>query len=215
MTTSLIVPIVNYLPQLLIGLVSAGAALWGVLLTQHRIDKRERAAAEKKADEERLFISTELVFVLEKFVEECAEIVIDDGEENADGEYYPTTSTPGGLKLDEISGNWRTLPARIMYQIRELPILQNEAERQVGAAAECCWNPPDHTEFFQARQYQFARLGIKALILSIRLRRLVGLPPTRLNATKWSAQTVFWTAWRNERKRRAKDARWYRELDQD
>ncbi len=94
MTTSLIVPIVNYLPQLLIGLVSAGAALGGVLLTQHRIDKRERAAAAKKADEERLFISTELVFVLEKFVEECAEIVLDDGEERTDGVIFPTTDTP-------------------------------------------------------------------------------------------------------------------------
>ncbi|WP_379962617.1 hypothetical protein AAGU34_18405 (plasmid) [Edwardsiella ictaluri] len=99
MTTPLIVPIVNYLPQLLTGLLSAGAALGGVLLTQHRIDKRERAAAAKKADEERLFISTELVFVLERFVEDCVKIVIDDGEENADGDSYPTTDTPVELYL--------------------------------------------------------------------------------------------------------------------
>ena len=88
MTTSLIVPIVNYLPQLLIGLVSAGAALGGVLLTQHRIDKRERAAAEKKADEERLFISTELVFVLERFVEECVQVALDEGAPHRDDEVY-------------------------------------------------------------------------------------------------------------------------------
>ncbi|UCQ13141.1 hypothetical protein [Edwardsiella tarda] len=213
MTTSLIVPIVNYLPQLLIGLVSAGAALGGVLLTQHRIDKRERAAAAKKADEERLFISTELVFVLERFVEDCAKIVIDDGEENADGEYYPTTSTPSGLKLGEISGNWRVLSSRLMYRIHELPVLLNEAERRIVYTTDIS-TPPRHTEFFQERQYQYARLGIKALFLSIRLRRLVGLPPTRLNATKWSVQTTLWRVWRRERKRRAKDARLERELSQ-
>ncbi|MFV4848012.1 hypothetical protein ACVQ8M_17265 (plasmid) [Edwardsiella tarda] len=214
MTTPLIVPIVNYLPQLLTGLLSAGAALGGVLLTQHRIDKRERAAAAKKADEERLFISTELVFVLERFVEDCVKIVIDDGEENADGDSYPTTDTPVELYLNAISGNWRALPGWLMYRIRELPALIRDAERRIVYKTEIS-TPPQHTEFFKERQYQYARLGIQALILSIRLRRLVGLPPTRQNATKWSAQTVFWTAWRNERKRRAKDARLYRELDQD
>ncbi|WP_379971553.1 hypothetical protein [Edwardsiella ictaluri] len=101
-----------------------------------------------------------------------------------------------------------------MYRIRELPALIRDAERRIVYKTEIS-TPPQHTEFFKERQYQYARLGIQALILSIRLRRLVGLPPTRQNATKWSAQTVFWTAWRNERKRRAKDARLYRELDQD
>ena len=102
-----------------------------------------------------------------------------------------------------------------MYRIRELPVLLNDANKYLDDFWLSGWDPPENTAFFPARQYQFARLGVKALILSIRLRRLVGLPPTRQNATQWSAQTVFWTAWRNERKRRAKDARLDRELDQD
>lgn len=118
------------------------------------------------------------------------------------------------LHLNAISGNWRALPGWLMYRIRELPALLRDAERRIVYTTEIS-TPPQHTDFFKERQYQYARLGIKALILSIRLRRLVGLPPTRQNATKWSAQTVFWTAWRNERKRRVKDTRWYRELDQD
>ncbi|MGY0160694.1 hypothetical protein ACVQKW_14260 [Edwardsiella tarda] len=213
MTTSLIVPIVNYLPQLLTGLLSAGAALGGVLLTQHRIDKRERAAAAKKADEERLFISTELVFVLERFVEDCVKIVIDDGEENTGGEYYPTTSTPGGLKLDEISGNWRVLSSRLMYRIHELPVLLNEAERRIVYTTEVS-TPPQHTEFFKERQYQYARLGIRALRLSKYLRREANLPPIRLNATLWSVQATLLRVLHRERKRRAKDARFERELSQ-
>ncbi|EKS7814744.1 hypothetical protein [Edwardsiella piscicida] len=203
-------PMVNYLLQLVTGLVSAGVAFGGVLLTQHRIDKRERAVAAKKADEERLFISTELVFVLETFVEDCVKIVIDDGEENADGEYYPITGTPVGLHLDEISGNWRVLPGWLMYRIRELPVLINEAERRVVYTTEFS-TPPQHTEFFKERQYQYARLGIRALRLSKYLRHEANLPPIRLNATQWSVQSTLLRVLHRERKRRAKDARFERE----
>ena len=211
MTTPLIVPIVNYLPQLLTGLLSAGAALGGVLLTQHRIDKRERAAAAKKADEERLFISTELVFVLEKFVEECVQVALDEGAPHRDNEVYYAKIKQPELILEGVSGDWRTLPAPNMYRIRELPVLLNEANKYLDDFWLSGWEPPENTAFFQARQYQFARLGIKALILSIRLRRLTGLPPTRLNATQWSAQTVLWKVWRRERKQCAEASRWKRE----
>lgn len=88
-----------------------------------------------------------------------------------------------------------------MYRIRELPVLMNEALRNISAAAEHDW-APDYTESFQERQYQYARLGLKALTLARRLRQLAGLPGTRLDATEWSAQPVLWGKWRMERNRR-------------
>jgi len=88
-----------------------------------------------------------------------------------------------------------------MYRIHELPILQNEARRDIAAVAEHSW-APFHTEGFQARQYQYARLGLKALILAKRLRKKAGFPETRLNATECSAQPVLWAVWRKERNRR-------------
>ncbi|MCH2683678.1 hypothetical protein [Leclercia adecarboxylata] len=86
-----------------------------------------------------------------------------------------------------------------MYRIRELPVMQGEASRAINAAEAY---PPDYDEFFEMRQYQYTRLGLKAIIQARRLRRFAGLPATRLDATPWSAQNVLWKEWRLERKRR-------------
>ncbi|KMK82598.1 hypothetical protein [Pectobacterium brasiliense] len=98
-----------------------------------------------------------------------------------------------------------------MYRIRELPILQTEAASCITGVSNFDW-APYYKEYFSERQYQFARLGLKALILAIRLRKMVGFPPTRLNATEWSAMPQMWSVWRRERQHRAQRRR---ERDKD
>ncbi|MEG5888214.1 hypothetical protein UXP46_23545 [Enterobacter ludwigii] len=164
--------------------------------------RQEQQLAEDKRQKELLYITTELVFTLEIFAEECASVADDSGEPDERGEYRSTTKTPE-LEISDIKGDWRTLPALIMYRIRELPVLMNEARRNISAAAENDW-APYYTESFQERRYQYARLGLKALTLARRLRQLAGLPGTRLDATEWSAQPVLWGRWRLERNRRYK-----------
>lgn len=191
-------------PQIITAVSSIGAALGGVSLTHHFTRRREERAAAAKRDSERLYIATELVFLLEKFAEGCTGVSTDNGEAQQQGEYYPTSRQPE-LDLSDITGDWRTLPSLIMYRIHELPVLQNEASRDIAAVSEYD-SPPFYTDSFRERQYQYARLGLKAIILSRRLRKLVRLPGTRLDAFDWSAQPVLWQVWRNERHRRAKEA---------
>lgn len=192
-------------PQIITAVSTISAALGGVCLTHHFTHKREERAALAKLESERLFIATELVFLLEQFAEECAQVAKDDGEPNMQGEYSPSVKNPE-LKLDDVTGDWRILPARIMYRIRELPILRSEADRVIAMVSDNDW-APYYTESFQERQYQYARLGLKALFLAIRLRKTAGLPPTRLNATDWSTQPVLRAVWRDERKRRTESRR--------
>lgn len=191
------------------GLITAGAAIAAVMLTHRFTLRRERAAAEDKLARERYFISTELVFRLERFAEECARVAMDDGEfvppaAGAQCEREPTVILPK-INLDDTTGDWRVLPPLLMYRIRELPVIQSEANRMISYAGEND-SPPDYSEYFHERQYQYARLGLKAAIQAKRLCRLSGLPDTRLNATQWSAQPVLWDVWRIERHRIAKDA---------
>lgn len=101
---------------------------------------------------------------------------------------------------------WSVLPAALMYRIRELPILVNEADKYVASVWEHDWSP-DYSRTFEERQYQYARAGLKALFSAIRLRRLVGLPGTRLNATPWSAQPKLWNTWKEECRRRSTTSR--------
>lgn len=187
------------------GLITAAAAILAVMLTHQFTLRREKLASEEQLSRERHFIATELIFMLEQFAQGCARVARDEGEPDLQGEYSISVAVPE-LKMDDITGDWRTLPALIMYRIRELPILLNDAIRYIAGISEYD-SPPDYTDSFRERQYQYARLGLKALILSHRLRKLARLPGTRLDATEWSAQPVLWQVWRNERKRRYEKAK--------
>ncbi|MEQ0277561.1 hypothetical protein [Klebsiella sp. CN_Kp100] len=188
-------------PQIITAVSSVGAALGGVYLAHYFTRRREERAVAAKQVSERLFIATELVFLLEQFAEGCTRLATDSGEQNPEGEYTPTENLPE-LIITNISGDWRTLPPRVMYRIYELPVLQNEVRRHVAAFYEHYWEPPNHSRYFRERQFQYARLGLKAVILARRLRKLVSLPGTRLEATEWSAQPVLWGVWRKKRKER-------------
>lgn len=161
----------------------------------------EQHLAEEKQQTELLFITTELVFHLERFAEHCVRVATDAGYEDRDG-FSRFSVVPEDLSLTDISGDWRVLPRQLMYRIRELPVLQNSVDRAVSSAAEHD-NPPDYSDTFFERRYQYAWLGLKTIILSRRLRTLAKLPATRLDATPWSAQPTLWSIWRQERKRRS------------
>ncbi|CAI1208465.1 TPA: hypothetical protein ACKP7A_004685 [Serratia liquefaciens] len=185
-------------PQIITAVSSAGAALGGVYLAHYFTRRREERAVAAKQASERLFIATELVFLIEQFVEGCAGVATDRGDVNSKAITVPIISVPV-LDYSAVAGDWRVLPAKLMYRIRELPVIQGEADRTIHSAEHI---PPDFDEFFEARQYQYTRLGLKAIIQARRLRQLAGLPHTRLDATAWSAQNVLWKEWRQERKRR-------------
>lgn len=184
------------------GLITAGAAIAAVMLTHRFTLRRERQAADRKLAQDRLFIATELVFLLEQFAEGCARVASDAGKNNqgVQPEKEPTVNYPL-LNLTDVSGDWRVLPRLSMYRIRELPVLQNESQRTIASVRENS-DDANHSDYFRERHYQFARLGVKAVILAIRLRRFVGLPETRLRDTQWSAYNVLWKKWRDESNRR-------------
>lgn len=183
------------------GLAGIGGALGGQYVSHIYARQREKDAAARKHHDELVFITTELVFLLEEFAEGCALVAADNGVEDQQGICITTTNRPE-LELSQVTGDWRALPLTLMYRIRELPILLNEAGKRVDSAYDndC---PPDYSFTFTERQYQYTRLGLKALLTVRRLRKLAGLPPTRLDATPWSAQPVLWETWRRERKGRA------------
>lgn len=61
------------------GLITAGAAIATVMLTHRFTLRREKQASEENRRREEHFIATELVFMLERFAEECARVAMDDG----------------------------------------------------------------------------------------------------------------------------------------
>lgn len=151
-------------------------------------------------------------FLLERYAEGCALVASDDGRDSVarQPEREPEADFPE-LKLAHVSGDWRVLNKTHLYRLRELPVLQEEALRAIAYAAEIP-APPLHKDYFRERQFQFTRLGIRAVILAARLRRATSLPDTRLDGNEWSAVSVFRRVWRRERSRRTAEANRIRNL---
>ena len=188
------------------GLITAVAAILAVMLTHRFTLRRENRAAEKKMKQARQFIAIELIFLLENFAESCSDVAADAGENNDDPEptREPTVGYPA-LSFTDVSGDWQVLDARLMYRIRELIVLQQEAHKAIAFVADAdCF--VQRYEYFRKRQYEYARLGLKAIIQVRRLRKVAEFPETRLAISEWSAQRVMWDVWRKERRRRAKEA---------
>ena len=189
-------------PQIITAVASIGGVLSGVSLTHHYTRKREEAAAERKMAAERYFIATELVFKLEDFAEACAAAAQDEGKPDEQGYWRATTRVPP-LEFGDVTGDWRALPASVMYRVLEFHVLQPEAS---GAIDHAYYHdsPPDYSWGFRERQYQYARLGLRALFLAKRLRKITGMPSSRLDNYRWSPQSTLWQCWRKERQFRNK-----------
>ncbi|MEN4798093.1 MULTISPECIES: hypothetical protein [Pantoea] len=183
------------------GLITAGAAIAAVMLTHRFTLHREKLASEDRLQRERYFIANELVFLLEQFADNCASVARDNGFEHEHA-FAPSVPQPE-LDYSAVTGDWRTLPVRLMYQLRELPVLKSESDRTIDSTD---FIGPEYDAFFEARQYEYTRLGLKAVILARRLRRLCSFPESRLNAKPWSAQRLLWEEWRRERSRRSVQA---------
>ncbi|VUS45351.1 hypothetical protein SB6423_04919 [Klebsiella pasteurii] len=173
-------------PQIITAVSSISAALGGVSLTHHYTRKREERAAAAKLESERLYISTGLVFLLERFAQRCAPAATAAVEYDQDGRGETEFLLPE-IDYSSVSGNWRSLPSGLMYRLSELSVLSHEA-------VVCVDNEfVEDTPYGGAGEYSLhknaAMLGVKALRLSRELRMLCGLPlhgisytlsPTRL-----------------------------------
>lgn len=170
-------------PQIITAVSSIGAALGGVSLTHHYTRKREERAAAAKQESERLYIATELVFLLERFAQRCLPAAQDKGERDDEARIKANFPIPE-LSFSSVSGDWRSLPAELLYYVQQLEVLREEAVSIVSS------------EFFESTPYdddgiielnnQASRLGIKAIHLSRQLRRLCSMPDDRLEERPWS-----------------------------
>jgi hypothetical protein len=74
------------------------------------------------------------------------------------------------------------LPARLTYEILNFSNLVSNAESRVSDFFDDA-SPDDSCECFVERQFQYAKLGVKAAALATKLRKKMGLP--RLEVSEW------------------------------
>lgn len=171
-------------PQIITAVSSIGAALGGVSLTHHFTRRREERAAAAKLESERLYISTELVFLLERFAQRCLPAAKDEGEQDEQARFKANFHIPE-LSYALVSGDWRSLPPELLYQIHQLEVLREEGLSAVSSAF--IESTPYDDDGIVELNNQASRLGIRAIRLSRQLRRLCSMPDDRLEENRrWS-----------------------------
>lgn len=88
------------------------------------------------------------------------------------------------LSYASVSGDWRSLPADLLYQLQQLEVLREESVSIVNSAFIES-SPYDNDGIIELNN-QASRLGIRAIHLSRQLRRLCSMPTDRLEDRKWS-----------------------------
>jgi len=156
-------------PQIITAVSTAGAALGGGCLTHHFTRRREERVAVNKSAAERLYLATELAFLLERYASAWIYLRWTPLEVLSQDHRIPI------LGLSSISGDWRVLPPRLIFRIRSL-----EADHvALISRINCCENSADKLNdiFLYFDCFQAA---VKAFILAARLRREAGLPDSNL-----------------------------------
>lgn len=179
---------ISWMP-VITALAGIGGALGSQYLSHRFARQREDIAANAKKESERFYITTELIFILERFAQRCVYAAQESGEYDQDGRIEIEYSLPE-INYDSVTGDWRSLPPGLMYRLVELPVLCQEGQSLISAAFNED-TPYDGSSGISELNHNAALLGLKAIRLSRGLRQLCDMPENGLSDQPWSAWCVL------------------------
>lgn len=153
---------------------------------------KDSLTARKERNRNAQYLAIRVACTLNKYVNDCAQAVSDDGTcmgqpANADGTHSPQKKTPTSPLYPE-DVDWKSIDSSLMFSLLSLPNEAESADRSIDAVSEHA-DPPDYEEFFEERRYQYACLGLKALDLEKRIRIKYGIPLELI--TQWNPYDYF------------------------
>lgn len=147
---------------------------------------RELYAENRSKKKEAEYLAIRMICIFDSFMEGCASVVGDDGlyHGQTDAEGYSriqVTSPQLDVQLEDV--NWKSFPPELMYEILYFPNLVKDAESYISSTFEHAASPPDYSEGFEERQYQYSKLGGLASELTEKLREKYKIP--RNHVSSW------------------------------
>lgn len=136
----------------------------------------------QKRKETRNYLAILIVFLLDRFIQGCVEVVSDGGIPDQDGCLVPLVSTPD-IDLESLKADWKVFPNDLIYEILDLPNKIETANHVISSVIEYVAGPPDYEEVYEERQIQYSTLGITAHNLAKKLREQNSLP--KRNFENW------------------------------
>jgi hypothetical protein len=166
----------NFIP----GLITAVSGLGGVWLGGWLASRRDVMREHERIKKESSYLAILVLAHLDRFANGCMQVAFDDGTREGrpvggDGEYCSVTVTPPSFDPLGLNVDWKVLPSDLMYEILGLPYKAEQLSSHINGVLEFD-DPPDYAEFFEARQYGYAVLGLEVSAIAFHLRKHAGLP---------------------------------------
>ena len=164
----------------------AVAALVGAIVGSGIVVVREWLSGKVDSRKRAKYLAVRVVITLDRFVDQCAVVSLDDGylEGNRE-EATATTDAPSPISFPE-DVDWRSIDHKLAYDLLSLDNKLHDARQAINAAADFA-SPPDYDLYFETRRYQYALLGLEAAGLARKLRDTHDLP--RRTFGEWNPES--------------------------
>lgn len=167
----------------------AAIGILGVIVGALATTWRERSAEKRKARKDSALVAAVIGGELDRFIAGCIAVSQDDGEpDHLTGIWDQTANTPT-FDPSKYQVEWRSIDEKIMFDIHDLPYEISYSDATISAAGEHD-SPPDYSDWFEERQYQYAKLGLHCLDIVQRLRASAKLTPRR-KTHEWDPRQAF------------------------
>lgn len=129
----------------------------------------------KKMKVERTYISVQLVFILDKFVSECAEVSWDRGFDEIYQEPVPEHLTPQVeppiFDMSTVKGEYKYLEPTLIYKLQSIDIELLKIKQELREMTAHPWFGPEFMDkYFLLRRERYAALGLNVAELSENIR---------------------------------------------
>ncbi len=122
------------------------------------------------------YLAIRVVTRLDDYIVGCVEVAVDTGEPDERGYYHTRCEVPE-FDLDSLDVDWKSISAHLMYKILSFPSSIDAAHNKIQGVTDNQASPPEYSEFFAERRYQYAKLGFSAFALTEELRSVYKIKP--------------------------------------
>ena len=113
--------------------------------------------------------------LIEKFIEECADVVEDKGIEDKNGVTNGNVADPAEIYLPE-DVDWKSIKPSLMQDIVTLPDRVRKTRQHIAFVLNYVAVPPEWVEFFAVRSRVYLKLGMEAIELVDKIRKYHRIP---------------------------------------
>ncbi|MDR6372334.1 hypothetical protein J2795_003007 [Chryseobacterium bernardetii] len=165
----------------LIGVLIGSGISW---LQSYWTAKRETAKSAR-------YLAIRLVCILDKYMEDCASVVKDDGlfegQRSSEGCLVPQVKSPPIPKYPE-DIDWKSIDHNLMFDLLSFPSEIEDGNRMIRESDNIAF-PPDYQEWFDERKFYYCRFGLIAFKMSNDLANKYGIKKKKYN--NWDPVSDF------------------------